>query len=530
MSIIKKVFYGICILVMFSCLGMLVCALNPSMTRSVADILYGEGAPGEGGILGFIDLLKEEAEDVMAQGNGDVVYDPESGLRLGNISYVMPSEENMTLPESVNGRNGYKPIQGEWQEVSDTDIDSLQSSLTTGDVGEELAFDAAYYPYYGMLESDMQTLYRQIYANAMSLTKSFAPAVEVSATKLKNVFEAVYNDHPELFWLDTSYSCKYTRSGQCVEISLQYNSTVNDLEEAKSVFEAKAESILNGAGSLSDSYAKERYVHDALISLVDYNTGASMNQSAYSALINGKTVCAGYARTYQYLLQQLNIPCYYCTGYSGQNHAWNIVLLDGVYYNVDVTWDDTEPSTYDYFNKSDQEFAATHVRKGLSVYLPACAGGSYSGLESGAPEIVEPEESGNYRSPLTLADYQKLWDSLKGTSNSSDLNGHTPTQEEAEGLRKAGLSASEVLWNLDAYYADCLEQTKREGAGERLFTNVVPASLWAVIERQYTNGEYEKGYSTKTLNELNKSSFSILIQAQDLSGGYYRIYHYTSIY
>ena len=530
MDILKKIFYGICILVILGCLGVLICALNPSMTQSIADILYGAGAPGDGGILGLGDLLKEEIEDVMTQGNGDDAYDPESGLRPGNTSYVMPSEEDVTLPESVNGRNGYKPIQGNGQEVADTEIDSLQSSLTTGDVGENLTFDAAYYPYYGMLESDMQTLYRQIYANAMTLTQSFSPTVEVSATKLKNVFEAVYNDHPELFWLETSYSCKYTRSGQCVEISLQYNSTVNNLEKAKGEFEEKAQSILSGARYLSDDYAKERYVHDSLISLVDYNTGASMSQSAYSALINGKTVCAGYARTYQYLLQQLNIPCYYCTGYSGQNHAWNIVLLDGAYYNVDVTWDDTEPSTYDYFNRSDQEFAVTHVRKGLSIYLPACVGDAYSGLESGAPEIVKPANGGTYMEPLTLEEYRKLRDSFATGNTNSNISSHTPTQEEAEGLRKAGLSASEVQWNLDSYYADCLEQVTREGDGERQFSNVVPASLWSAIEQQYANGGYQKGYSIDVLDVLNKSSFSILLQAQNLGGGYYRIYHYTSIY
>ena len=52
---------------------------------------------------------------------------------------------------------------------------------------------------------------------------------------------------------------------------------------------------------------KEKFVHDALIDKISYNLGAEMNQSAYSTLVNGQTVCAGYARAFQYLLQQLGI-------------------------------------------------------------------------------------------------------------------------------------------------------------------------------------------------------------------------------
>jgi transglutaminase/protease-like cytokinesis protein 3 len=102
-----------------------------------------------------------------------------------------------------------------------------------------------------------------------------------------------------------------------------------------------------------------------------------MNQSVYSALVNGETVCAGYARAMQYLMQRLGIPCYYCTGYAGQNHAWNIVRLDDGYYNVDVTWDDTPGGEYDYFNRTDAEYAGTHVRQSLSVNLPVCEAQTY---------------------------------------------------------------------------------------------------------------------------------------------------------
>ncbi|MCM1044815.1 MAG: hypothetical protein NC417_04840 [Candidatus Gastranaerophilales bacterium] len=511
---------------MLSCLGVLVCALNPSLTRSIAAALYGpqgagaDAASGGNAVSVLGNVLKEESEDIanLPQKNN---FGPGSGtgIRPGNVSYVVPVDDQVTAPESVTDKNGYEPIQEAGQEVADTEANSLQNSLTTGDVGEGLTFDAEFYPYYAMLESDMQTLYRQIYANAMDLTKDFAPVVQVSASQLKNVFEAVYNDHPELFWLDSGYSCKYTRSGQCVEISLQYNHTVNNLSIAQDDFNAKAQSILSAARVLGSDYEKEKYVHDALMSLTDYDTSSAINQSAYSALVSGKSVCAGYARAYQYLLQQLQIPCYYCTGYSGQNHAWNIVRLDRNYYNVDVTWDDTDPASYDYFNKTDAEFADTHVRKGLSVYLPACEGGAHGGVETEPPAQVNVNSTGNLDAPITM-------DSVRPGST----GGGNPSEEDAEALKKAGVSASEVMWDLNTYYADCLAQTQRVGAGEQNFTNVVPAALWTTIEQQYANGGYQTGYATEALKKMGRSTLSILVQAENLGGGFYRLYHYTSIY
>ena len=238
-----------------------------------------------------------------------------------------------------------------------------------------------------------------------------------------------------------------------------------------------------------------------------------------------RTVCAGYARAFQYLLQQLEIPCYYCTGNAGENHAWDIVRIGGEYYNVDVTWDDTEEIGYDYFNKTDAEFAPTHVRTGLSVYLPACMGTEFAGNKEPATgeETGEPEEtpaaSEEPAKPLT-------WESRgKSDEEKRREEEEAAKEERLRSLEKAGITEEDVLSTMEAYYADCAEQLKKAGTGEHTFSNVVPGSLWNTVEQAYTGGGYRSGYVDGVLKELGAESFYIQLQVQDLGGGYYRIYH-----
>ena len=92
------------------------------------------------------------------------------------------------------------------------------------------------------------------------------------------------------------------------------------------------------------TYDKVLAVHDYIIKLTEYcfNTRDNIpgydNRSAYDAFVNGKTVCTGYALLFQKFMDQMGIPCYIA---KGNNHAWNIVCVDGAWYHIDCTNDDT---------------------------------------------------------------------------------------------------------------------------------------------------------------------------------------------
>lgn len=529
MKVLKKILYGL-LLFFILCCGLIgLCAKNPDMSEKIAEVLRLDEIEDDSDST---DAAVETDTDTDAvngdeQDNGDMQENendsdgdeqPEDGIATGttgNIDrpvYETPqapaSEEiqnvstrnnqpiyGITAPADVAGKNGYQPIQDSSSEIDDEEAEWLLNEIDEGETGDGLTFDIRFYPYYAMLDGTGQHLYRQIYANAMALNDRFAPVEDVSVKSLRNIFAAVYNDHPELFWVDTAYSCKYKRDGRCAEIDLQFNATAQNLEREKASFEEKAKAITDGARSLGSSYDREKYVHDELIKKVDYAASAQMNQSAYSALVNGRTVCAGYARAYQYMMQQLGIPCYYCTGYAGESHAWNIVALDDGYYNVDATWDDTGDGTYDYFNKSDNDYARTHLRQELSIYLPPCNGTAYRNLEP------ESEEGDDKKAENAVVDYRRRL---------SDL----------------GLSPESSLGTLEDYYNTCYNNIVQSGKGEHIFQTVVKGEpVFQGVYAAYQTDAYRQGYMDRALTDINASFYLLNWMIEELQDGYYLVTH-----
>ena len=550
LKVLKGIFFFLMGLIMIGCTGILICALNPSLTAMLAERVESVGSAqssrdGQSGGLGGLFRDGDGQSDSTVPGEG------QPGINAdwleGQSGYEQPDSPSVETPEDVSGRTGYEPVQEEAQEIDEDEAGGLTGAENPGDTGSGLSFDAETYPYYAMLEAEMQQIYSQIYANAMSLTPSFTPVATVSVSQLKTVFEAVYNDHPELFWLDTGYSCKYLRSGRCAEITLKFNETADALEQARLAFQGAAGNIVAQARGLGSQAEMEKYVHDALMGLVEYDVAAPMNQSAYSALVGGRSVCAGYARAFQYIMQELGVPCYYCTGYAGEDHAWNIVKIDGVYQNVDVTWDDTEEPTYNYFNKTDRELAATHRRTGLSVYLPACegagtqtpaapeggeAGTSEDGEIPGSAENPGGEDADGADDISGLINPNPIkpleWESKREEVPVDPLQAAEDRRRES--LEKAGVTEEQVRDTMQEYYEDCRRLLKDAGTGDRQFVNVIPQSLWGSVERAYNSGDYRKGYVDSALKDMGASSFAIQLQVQDLGGGYYRLYHNVYTY
>lgn len=110
-------------------------------------------------------------------------------------------------------------------------------------------------------------------------------------------------------------------------------------------------------------YAKVKAIHDYIIKKTGYDQNLE-NYSAYDALIENSAVCQGYTLAACRLFTGAGLGNRIITGLAGGgSHSWNIVKVDGKWYNIDLTWDDPVSETgedlltYDYFLKNAKDFS-----------------------------------------------------------------------------------------------------------------------------------------------------------------------------
>lgn len=214
-------------------------------------------------------------------------------------------------------------------------------------------------------------------------------AAGLTQDDVDQIFQAVLLDHPEYFYVTGYQYTRYTRADKLVRVEFlaTYDIDLDTAMEKKAQIEAAAEQILSNAPMDGSDYDKVKFVYDYLIRNTEYDLNAPDNQNIYSVLCGGKSVCQGYAKTMQLLLNRMDVECTLVLGHvdSGEGHAWNLVKVDGEYYYVDATWGDASyysstgeqvPSdfmdvSYDYLCITTKELSKTHTVS-EKITMPVC--------------------------------------------------------------------------------------------------------------------------------------------------------------
>lgn len=246
--------------------------------------------------------------------------------------------------------------------------------------------DEAFYPYYASLSDEDKLVYYEILQGLEAGLDCIQLSHKVSQDRVSEIAQFICYDQPQLFWFDGSMAYTYDQTtNKVLEINPSYNDLADDLEGNKAKVEEAANAVLKKIADKKKPEA-EKYCHDYLAKKTKYQAG-KYDQTIYSALVQKKTVCAGYTRAMQYLMIQRGIPCYYCSGTSYDSeteswelHSWNIIKLKGGYYNLDLTWDDSRgekdkyPSAilYHYYNVTDKKLSKDHKRDEICELLPEC--------------------------------------------------------------------------------------------------------------------------------------------------------------
>jgi hypothetical protein len=293
-------------------------------------------------------------------------------------------------------------------------------------------------------------------------------------------------DYLRWSWYSVSWQVQAAASGYQVTVKLQYYTSGQ--EEA-----AVAAQVTELVGQLGVQKMEAAEAYETLYTYVtthvaydsqgldnfadDYtdSTGKTVDPlgnddyyiyTAYGALTNGSAVCQGYAALYYALCWEAGLPVRIVTS---TTHAWNIVELKEIWYEVDATWDSSTVTGKQWFLRGTDSFGGgDHTLE--AAYLQAPYATSYPistmDYDPDSPYNDVPKTTGGYDSILKAS---KL-----GLFNGTDTYTFSPWQEMSRGMLVT------VLWRMDGspkasvsngfadvksglYYSDAISWAVEEG-------------------------------------------------------------------
>ena len=285
---------------------------------------------------------------------------------------VLPVEEIDSLP-------------GQEAEETTAESDNTESCSLLDEGGSRFAYES--------LDAQEQIWYGEIEQALGEMTDTVKLSTEpigqgLDEQDIDRIFQCVLIDHPEIFYTTGYTYTKYSRGDRTVGIdfagtySLPREEAVNKAEEIR----GRALEWLSDIPSDASEYDKVKAVYEKIIFSTDYDLNASDNQNIASVFLGNSSVCQGYAKATQYLLNHLGVMCTLVQGTvdTGEAHAWNLVRVDGDYYYVDTTWGDASyrmedgsgqeelpEINYDYLCVTTQELLRTHCIESV-VAMPEC--------------------------------------------------------------------------------------------------------------------------------------------------------------
>lgn len=236
--------------------------------------------------------------------------------------------------------------------------------------------------YYQHMSRPHQAAYHAMLTGLQSLAPSF-PVPRLEGSELAEILLQLRLDHPEIFYV-TNYSYRFYREASHVELVPEYLFDKKKILAHREALTARIDKLTRPMKGKKD-WEKLLFVHDFICQNVHYDKlKKPYSHEIIGPLAQGVSVCEGIAKAVKALCNALGIWC--MIPICGNNpekgikyrHTWNIVKLDGKYYHLDATFDNTltgdGPIRYDYFCLDDKVLYRDH--EPVLFPVPACTDAS----------------------------------------------------------------------------------------------------------------------------------------------------------
>lgn len=221
---------------------------------------------------------------------------------------------------------------------------------------------------YGKLSKKEKAVYTALYRGICEKKTEIELPYDISGETYSKLYCLIEKQEPELFYIDSTYYTAHKIRTAVIVMREKSEASIREKEDKLSEIINK---IVSRAKKESDDFGKALYIHDYIVANCRYDLEdkTGYNSTAYGCLVEGVANCEGYAKAFSLLARAVGLDAFLVTGITddGENHAWNKVNIDYNWYNLDVTWDDTDDSNdrrHFYFLCEDEMYSKTHFDSG----------------------------------------------------------------------------------------------------------------------------------------------------------------------
>ncbi len=221
---------------------------------------------------------------------------------------------------------------------------------------------------YGKLNPTQKQLFILLDNAVYEMKDGYIKLGQVEEGDVSVAFEALRQDRPEYFWLPISYTLRTVGNEKQISFSDDGKGWLYNRDGRKK-YENDIKAVLKNYLSTADveatEYERELSAHDFLAEMIQYSQVSLNDYKKYAsswnivgAFCEGKAVCEGYSRAMQVMCFMLGLDCSLVTGDTGEPHMWNTVKIDGDWYHLDLTANDSDRGPYHFFFNVTEKYLA----------------------------------------------------------------------------------------------------------------------------------------------------------------------------